>query len=190
MTVMLSWLAQSRALRHIALFLTFSWVAGMGVFLFEHYAQWRFQIAYAVIDGIVILALLARANRPGHRFFDLTVFIVGILVLQTLVVAGLTPTNLHWTMKVILNRTFEILHVSIWIMAGLRILRIYAPRSFEKLFGMPPGTATRAALPEFPGPQSGPRNSRGGAYTAAAVKDGWWARWTHGLFVDICADDN
>ncbi|MEO1135627.1 MAG: hypothetical protein AAFW68_03315 [Pseudomonadota bacterium] len=187
-TVVLSWLARSRGLRHIAFFLALSWAIGMGVFLFENFAAWRLDIAYVAIDALVIAALLFRANRPGHRFFDLTVFIVAVLVLQMFVLAGLAPTNLHWTLQLILNRTFEIVHISVWVMAGLRILRIYAPRRFEKLFGMPPGTAPREITPEFSFASLRVR-TQSGAQALAVTKASWRERWMRRFLADICNDD-
>lgn len=156
----------------------------MGVFLFEEFAAWRLGVAYVVIDALVILALLHRANRPGHRFFDLTVFIVGMFVLQMTVRAGLTPTDMHWTLRLLLNRTFEIVHVGVWIMAGLRILRIYAPRSFEKLFGLPPGTTTREIRSEMIVPSARARK-QAGAQAASVSKFGWWERRMYYLLADI-----
>lgn len=110
----------------IALVVAAAWALGIAVYAAEWAAGARLPFAYPLIDALAAIALLAGAPTRAHKGHDLAVFIVILLALQALARLGLTP-DLPWLLMFVVNRLFEIILLSIWAMAALRIFRRARP---------------------------------------------------------------
>lgn len=126
----------------------------MGVYAWRWIGGASLPFAYPLIDAAAALALLAVAPTKRHKGHDLAVWIVCLLALQAVTRWGLTPA-LPWLLMFAVNRLFEIILLSIWAMAALRILRRTRPDIWDGLSAplkrraAPPGARLTENLSPF-----------------------------------------
>jgi hypothetical protein len=109
----------------------------MGVWAMERRSGAALPFLYPLIDAAAVAALLWRFPTPGGRWRDLALWIVALLLAQQLMRLGLTPRGLHWSISFVLNRMFEVILLSIWAMALMRIFQSRFPRAWAQLTGRP-----------------------------------------------------
>lgn len=168
MTLGLAAASRARGLFRIAAIIAASWACGMGVYALERTAGADYAFAYPLIDAFAAMALIAVAPTKRREGHDLVVFIVIALAIQALVRLGLTPA-LPGLLMFIVNRLFDAILLSIWLMAAAIILRRRNPQVWADL--------------------SAPLRRRGERKAQQKTAAEAMPRWLHNLLAAIHNDD-
>ena len=135
--------SRAKGLFYAALLIAASWVIGIIVYFFEVEMNRSLLFVYPAIDGVAAGLIMLLATRPNYAGRAPLVLIAGILLLQAFYQAAVTTygyynpgsaLNVPYLVVFGMNRLFEVILLSIWAVAALRIVRMRYPELHEMLW--------------------------------------------------------
>lgn len=142
-TVALARASRAKGLFYAALLIAASWSIGLIVYFFETATGAEYPFAYPAIDGVVAGLIMVLATRPNYSGRAPLVFISLLLLVQALYQLSVTAygyynpgleLNVSYLVMFGINRLFEIILISIWVVSALRIMRRRYPELHETLW--------------------------------------------------------
>ena|GEM_PF-3715987 len=128
--------SRSNALAYLAELIAIGWLVSISLYLIKFYTGADLDFLRPVSGGIIAGLILAQGLKPENPLKPIFIWIAALLLIQALYRLGLTAYahanpgagfNLPFILHFGLNRLFELMLLSIWVFAVLRIIYMHQP---------------------------------------------------------------
>ncbi len=128
--------SRSYALTYIAELVALGWLISISLYLIKFYSGADLDFLRPVSGGIIAGLILAQGLKPENPLKPIFIWVAGLMLVQALYRLGLTAyahanpgaeINLPYILHFGLNRLFELILLSVWLVAILRLIYTHNP---------------------------------------------------------------